>query len=52
MAPMYPGVYPGYDYNAYMMSMMGGMPWYTQGSAASFHLPTPKNEIKLFVGAL
>ena len=53
-------VAPGMDmnnpayFNPYMFGMQAAMPsWFPMsGSAASFHLPGPKNEIKLFVGGL
>lgn len=38
-------------YNPYMMPF-AQMPMFGSGSAASFHMPGPKNEIKLFVGGL
>ncbi len=41
----------GSGYNPYMMPF-AQMPMFGSGSAASFHMPGPKNEIKLFVGGL
>ena len=39
-------------FNPYMFGMPA-MPWgYPMNSAAAFHMPGPKNEIKLFVGGL
>jgi hypothetical protein len=42
-------------FNPYLFGMAATaqpMNWYMNGQAASFHVPGPKNEIKLFVGGL